>query len=127
VRETYLKALLDLFDKHIAICCKAVYCEHGAIGAVLETDECEERAYRRCGHEQTEDLWGIAGLDVVAFALAGVARDDGEICAGDGEDGAAVVGVRVELVLEGRGALLLRLLGRVEAGSAGHGVWDAND
>jgi hypothetical protein len=51
---------------------------------------------------QLEDLWSIARLDAVALALSGVACYDAEVCACDGEDGAAVLGIRVELVLVGR-------------------------
>ena len=59
---------------------------------------------------QSEDLGRIAGLDAVALALPGVARDDCEVRTGDGEDGAAVVGVGVELALLG-----------VCEGTVGHG------
>ena len=62
---------------------------------------------RERGDAQSEDLWRITGLYAVAFTLAGVARDDGEVGAGDGEDGAAVVGVGVEgaLLWLGEGAV----------------------
>lgn len=40
-----------------------------------------------------KDLGIVAGIDAVAGCMTGVARHDGEVGAGDGEDGAAVVGV----------------------------------
>jgi hypothetical protein len=48
---------------------------------------------------QSKYFWRVASLDVVALALAGVASDDGKVGASDGEDGAAVFCVRVELSL----------------------------
>lgn len=42
-----------------------------------------------------EDLGIVSCVDAVAGGVSGVARQDGEVGAGDGEDGAAVVGVAV--------------------------------
>jgi hypothetical protein len=50
---------------------------------------------------QSEDLWGIASLDAVTLALAGVAGDDSKVCTCDGEDCAAIFGIRVKLPLLG--------------------------
>jgi hypothetical protein len=46
-----------------------------------------------------EDFGLVARVDVVAAGGAGVARENGEVGAGDGECGAAVVGVSM-IVLE---------------------------
>ena len=59
---------------------------------------------------QSEDFGRIAGLYAVAFALAGVTSNDGEVRTSDGEDGTAIVGVGVELALLGVGE-----------GAVGHG------
>ena len=59
------------------------------------------RAYTQRRHVQFEDLWRIPRLDAVALALPRVTCDDGEICASDGKDGAAVLGVRVKLAFLG--------------------------
>ncbi len=48
---------------------------------------------------QSENLGGIAGLDAVTLALAGVAGNDREVSACDGEDCAAIFGIRVKLPL----------------------------
>lgn len=47
------------------------------------------------GSADFEDLGGHAGVDAVAAGVTGVAGHDGEVGAGDGEGGAAVVGVAV--------------------------------
>lgn len=52
-------------------------------------------------HVQSEDLWSIARLDAVAFALSGIACYDTKICACDGEDCAAVFCVWIKLMLLG--------------------------
>ena len=48
---------------------------------------------------QPEDLWSVTRLDLIAGSLTRVARDDGEVLASNGEDGATVVAVRVEVTL----------------------------
>ena len=48
---------------------------------------------------QPEDLWSITRLDLIADSLTRVARDDGEVLASNGEDGATVVAVGVEVTL----------------------------
>jgi hypothetical protein len=67
------------------------------------------RSCQACGSTRRPNGWGtdgqseyfgrVASLDVVALALAGVAGDDGKVRASDGEDGAAIFCVRVELSL----------------------------
>ena len=57
---------------------------------------------------QTEDLGCVAGLDAVAFALSRIASNDSEVRAGDGENGATVVGVGVEGPLLGLGERTVR-------------------
>jgi hypothetical protein len=54
-------------------------------------------------HEQAEHFGCIARLDTVSFTLPGVTCNDREIRTGDGEDGAAVLCVRVELASLGLG------------------------
>lgn len=48
---------------------------------------------------QSEDLGCVARLDAVTLALPGVAGDDSEIGTCNGEDGAAIFRVGVELAL----------------------------
>jgi len=48
---------------------------------------------------QLENLWRITRLNVVALRLTGVSCDYCKVCAGDGEDGSTVVGVRVEAMM----------------------------
>ena len=48
---------------------------------------------------QSEDLGGVASLDAVTLALAGVASDDSKVCACDSEDRAAIVSIRIKLPL----------------------------
>ena len=55
----------------------------------------------RMSDAQTENFGSIAGLYAIALALASVTSNDGEVGTGDGKDGAAVVGVGVELALLG--------------------------
>ena len=52
---------------------------------------------------QTEDFGCVAGLDAIPLALPRIAGNDCEVRAGDGENGATVVGVRVEGALLGLG------------------------
>lgn len=61
-----------------------------------ETDDGEKESgvgLRLVGAADLEDLWDVARVDAVAGGGAGVAGEDGEGVAGDGEGGAAVVGV----------------------------------
>ena len=48
---------------------------------------------------QPEDLGCITGLDTVTLALPSITSDDGEVRTSDGQDGTAIVGIRVELPL----------------------------
>jgi hypothetical protein len=50
-------------------------------------------------NRQSEYFGRVASLNVVTLALAGVASDDGKVRASDGEDGAAVFCVWIELSL----------------------------
>ena len=50
----------------------------------------------RLNHSQLPDLARIPRLNVVPLRLPRVACNDGKVGAGNGEDGAAVVRVRVE-------------------------------
>jgi hypothetical protein len=59
---------------------------------------------------QPEYFGCIASLNVVALALAGVTSDDSKVCTCDGEDGATIFGVWVEL----------SLLGVCDGGHVGH-------
>lgn len=47
-------------------------------------------------YSQFEDLWRVSCLDAVALALPGVARNNGEVEACDGQNRAAILGIRVE-------------------------------
>jgi hypothetical protein len=60
---------------------------------------------RSSGYAQSEHLWSVACLDVVPLALPGIARDDGEVFACDGEDRSPVFRVWVELPLLGHRAI----------------------
>lgn len=58
------------------------------------------RCPKRVGTDGQSEYFGrVASLNVVALALAGVASDDGKVRSSDGEDGAAIFCVRVELSL----------------------------
>lgn len=46
-----------------------------------------------CGAADLEDFGGVAGVDVVSAGGTGVAGDDGEVVAGNGEGRTAIVGV----------------------------------
>ena len=59
---------------------------------------------------QAEYFGCIASLNVVALALAGVASNDSKVRACDGEDGATIFGVWIEL----------SLLGVCDGGHVGH-------
>lgn len=54
-------------------------------------------------HVQSEDFRCVSCLDAVALALPGVSGNDREVRTGDGEDGAAVLRVGVELAFLGAG------------------------
>ena len=62
-----------------------------------------------------EDLGREACVDVVAGGVAGVAGEDGEVCAADSERGAAVVGVARGIVKLGFGVWRSMGFLRVEA------------
>jgi hypothetical protein len=61
----------------------------------------EECVGRNTGHSQLENLGCVTRLNAVALRLPGVACDNAEVCACDGEDGATVLGVGIELALLG--------------------------
>lgn len=52
------------------------------------------------GAADFEDFWDVAGVDAVTRGGAGVAGENGEGVAGDGEGGAAVVGVSMVVLAD---------------------------
>ena len=61
-----------------------------------ETDDGEEKGgvgLRSVSAADLENLWDVAGVDGITRCRASITGEDGEGVAGDGEGGAAVVGV----------------------------------
>lgn len=95
-RDKHLESLLDLFHENITISSEAVDCKYSPVSP-------ERNALARCeciaSYIQSEDLGGVASLDAVTLALAGVAGDDSKVSACDSEDRAAIFGIWVKLPL----------------------------
>ena len=112
--ETYLESLLDFLYERIAVRRKAVHGEYSAVspaGVISQCDDHNGGTFQRKLDGQPEHFGGIASLNVITLALAGVTSDNGKVCACDGEDGAAIFGVWVETPL-------LRVC---DSGHVGHG------
>lgn len=94
-RYKYLESLFDLFYKHIAVSSEAIDRKYRPVGPEEERvntmrDNCKADGI------QSEDLGGVASLDAITLALAGVASNDSEVCACDGKNCAAIFSIRIE-------------------------------
>lgn len=89
--------MFDLLHEHVTVCRETVDCEYCLVVSVRAyvSETVNEQTWL---HDlQPENLWCITRLNLVSYCLTRVPSNDGEVLTGNGENGATVVAVRVEV------------------------------
>lgn len=112
-KDKYLESLFDLFHEHITVSSEAIDRKYRPVGPGWERVNTMRDKWE-LDDIQSEDFGGVASLDAITFALAGVASNDSKVSACDGKNCAAIFCIRIE-------GPLLRVC---NSGHVGHGGRD---